>query len=301
MNSIAVRPSRFEFGRHETFTIRHGWLGKGLAHLHSEKGFAANTKTADLLGLGSRMVKSLAYWLEASDLATSHTEGRVRHLAVSDVGAVIGRRDPYFEFPATWWFMHLALASRSGSVFSWFFNDYAERNIERATCVEAFLRHVKQHASKSPTFQTAQRDVACLLASYSWDPSEPEDPEDGTVCPLTELKLVVHHHDTRRFEKVRPMDRIPIEVFLAVATRCGQETGDETQSVADLISRRNGPGRLLGLTGELIDAAAEEASRLYGKIGVTYTLLGAERRLRVPEMSAASWLGHHYDRIGVAP
>ena len=29
-----VQPkARFEFGRHETFAVRHGWLGKGLERL----------------------------------------------------------------------------------------------------------------------------------------------------------------------------------------------------------------------------------------------------------------------------
>ena len=28
--------TKMEFGRHETFAIRHGWLGKGLERLSSE-------------------------------------------------------------------------------------------------------------------------------------------------------------------------------------------------------------------------------------------------------------------------
>jgi hypothetical protein len=47
------------------------------------------------------------------------------------MGHPVERRDAYLEYPATWWFVHLALASRTGSVFSWFFNDYVERNFER--------------------------------------------------------------------------------------------------------------------------------------------------------------------------
>ena len=201
MTSVAARAQRFEFGRHETFTIRHGWLGKGLAFLDTHDGFEADTRTADQLGLGSHMVKSLAYWLEATALATARVEGRTRRLAVSEMGHLVERRDAYLEYPATWWFVHLALASRTGSVFSWFFNDYVERNFERGSCVEAFQRHLKQHAAKAPTQHTVQRDVACLLASYSSDPSEPQDPEDGATCPLTELRLVVHHRDTSRIRE----------------------------------------------------------------------------------------------------
>lgn len=68
-------------------------------------------------------------------------------------------------------------------------------------------------------------------------------------------------------------------------------------SVADLASRRDGPGRLFNLSPEMIDVAAQEGARLYAKQGVTYSLLGAERRLRVPEKPAAWWLERHYRRI----
>jgi hypothetical protein len=287
-----------EFGRHETFTIRQGWLGKGLKRLGSEQGFAADIATGDRLGLGSRMVRSLAYWLEASGLADVVPEGRAKRLEISEVGRAVEDHDAYLEYTATWWFVHLGVASRDGSVAAWFFNDFLDRGFERAACVEVFLRHAKQHASKAPTLQTAQRDVANVLASYAHDPTQAFDPEDGTVCPLAELRLVTYHRDTRRFEKVRPVDPVPIEAVLAAASLCGK--GDETLSVAELACRRNGPGRLFNLNAETIDKAAQEAARLYGKTGVSYDLLGAERRLRTPNKPAAWWLEKHYARVGAS-
>lgn len=286
---------RFEFGRHETFTIRSGWLGKGLRCLLSEDAFGVDTVTADRLGLGSRMVRSLAYWLEAAGLADAVMAGRSRRLVTSELGRNVEKDDPYFEYAGTWWFVHLAIASRHGTSYAWFFNDYIERSFERSSCVEAFLRHLKQHAARTPTVQTAQRDIANVLATYAHDPSVAPDPEDGTTCPLIELRLLAYHRDTRRFEKVRPVDPVPIEAFLSAASLCGK--GDETVSIADLASRRNGPGRLLNLSPEMIDVAAQESSRLYAKQGVTYSLLGAERRLRVPERPAAWWLERHYRRV----
>jgi hypothetical protein len=241
------------------------------------------------------MVRSLAYWLEAAGIADVIFEGRTKRLEMSQIGGAVKEHDPYFEYPGTWWFVHLALASRNGSTPSWFFNDFVDRTFERATCVEAFLRFAKQRASKAPSPQTAQRDIANVLASYTYDPTVAVDPEDGTVCPLVELRLVTFHRDTRKFEKVRPVDPVPIEAVLAAASLCGN--GDETLSVAELASRRNGPGRLFNLGLEAIDTAAEEGSRRYRNDAVSYALLGAERRLRAPEKPTAWWLQRYYERV----
>ena len=296
MNATA-KERRFEFGRHETFTVRYGWLGKGLKRLASPEGFKADTATADALGLGSRMVRSLGYWLEASGLADSVGEARSRRLETSDVGRVVESEDAFLQLPGTWWFVHLAIAGREGSAPGWFFNDYSDRTIERSLCVDAFLRHAKLKASKAPTLSTAQRDVGNVLASYAYDPTEAVDPEDGAACPIAELRLVAYHRDTRKFEKVRPVDPVPVEAFLAAASTCAD--GEGTVSIADLASRRRGPGRLFNLDAETIDRAAQDAAKTYGKRGVAYALHGGERRLTIPEKTLAQWLAWHYHRIGV--
>ncbi|WP_027528702.1 DUF4007 family protein [Bradyrhizobium sp. Ec3.3] len=293
---------RFEYGRHETFAIRHGWLSKGLARIQQDgRGFQADLETADALGLGSKMVKSLSYWLEASGVASVTPQGRSRQLSVSPTGAVIAERDPYFEFPASWWFVHMALATRAGSVFGWFFNDFQQRNFDRTECVDAYQRHLRERATKPPSTEMAHRDVSCVLASYADEYGKLQDPEDGTLCPLLNLGLVVHHHDTRRFEKLSPQDGIPIELLLAFASKLGQAAGLEAVSVNELATWRHGPGRILNMHAETLDAASTEAARAYTRNGVAFERLGAERRLRAAHKPPEYWLARHYDRIGVSP
>jgi hypothetical protein len=290
---------RFEYGRHETFAIREGWLSKGLARILSA-GFQADLDTADILGLGSKMVKSLFYWLEASGVASATLRGRSRQLGISPLGSLIARRDAYFEFPASWWFVHISLATRDGSVFSWFFNDFPERSFDRLGCLDAFQRYLRDRATKPASIEIAQRDVSCVLTSYANEFGKLEDPEDGTLCPLTDLRLIVHHRDTRRFEKVTPLDKVPIEVFLGCVSKLGQISGHEAVSVAEMATRRHGPGRILNMQAEALDAAAVEAARIYKHSGVSFELLGAERRLRAAHKTPEYWLDRHYDRIGVA-
>lgn len=194
--STAAPSTRYEYGRHETFAVRHGWLGKGLERMDaSPDGFAAGQDAVVDLGLGSRMVLSLRYWLEASGLADAQlvqSDGRrTRRLHASRLGGVVRERDPHLEYPATWWFVHLALARRFRSVWGWFFNDFRERGFDRPACVDAYARHLRLHASRAPSPAMAQRDVACLLLAYAAPPAgEPLDPEDGTASPLRELGLV---------------------------------------------------------------------------------------------------------------
>jgi Protein of unknown function (DUF4007) len=291
---------RFEYGRHETFTIRHGWLSKGLAQIQDGGGFQVNLETADSLGLGSKMVKSLSYWLEASGLASAALHGRSRQLAISPIGLLIAQRDPYFEFPTSWWFVHISLAIRDASVFAWFFNDFPERSFDRSGCLDAFQRYLRDRATKSPSIEIAQRDVSCVLASYADEFGKLQDPEDGIVCPLTDLGLLRHHRDTRRFEKVSRAEKIPVEVFLGCVSKLGHDSGLEALSVVEMATKRHGPGRILNMQPDAIDAAAVEAAGIYGRSGVTFELLGAERRLRAAHKHPEYWLERHYDRIGAA-
>lgn len=305
MSTETSTKSRYEYGRHETFAVRHGWLGKGLSRMDaSPTGFNADETAVVELGLGSRMVKSLRYWLEASGMGEVLSVGvdgrKVRELHTSALGKVVQARDAFMEYPATWWFVHLNLARRPGSVWGWFFNDFRERLFERATCVEAYLRHLRMDAANEPTLPVAQRDIACLLATYGTaSANEPRDPEDGTASPLRDLGLILRHEDTGHFEKTRPLDEIPIEVFLACAAAQSQALRLESLSMGDLVGRRCGPGLLLGITSEAIEDLSARGSKDFGKLGVTLDLLGAERRLHVPMMGGMQfWLDRHFQRVG---
>ncbi len=305
MSTETLTKARYEFGRHETFAVRHGWLGKGLERMDEcPAGFQADEDAIVALGLGSRMVTSLRYWLEATGLAEERPASlpgtKARQLHTSRLGNVVRERDPYLEYPATWWFVHLNLARRSGSVWGWFFNDFRERSFERTTCVDAYVRHLNQHAAREPSLSVAQRDVACLLLAYSTSSaSQPLDPEDGTSSPLRDLGLVVRHDAVSRYEKTRPLDEIPLEAFLACAASEAADLGRESLSMGELLGRRGGPGMLFGLSGDAIEEMAAQGAREYANAGVTLDLLGAERRLHAPMMDGMHfWLERHFQRVG---
>lgn len=305
---VAVRP-RFDYGKHETFPVRHGWLAKGLRRIEDVGAFRGDLETADVLGLGSRMAKSLQFWLEAGGLAKSvyqPTPGspgvgrRVKVWRITDFGRAVYRYDPYLEFPATWWFVHLALARRERSVWGWFFNDFAERNFTRRVCTEAFRTHAERHATNPPSLALAQREIACLLQAYSGqEGSAIEDPEDATACPLRELQLVVRHYEVDRYEKTQPIDSVPVEAFLACASALVARTGADSVSFSQLVHSRFGPRRMLGLGIDRLESVAEQAAEAHAGQGVQVTMLGAERHLVLPSIALPMWFEAHFRRVGL--
>ncbi len=300
--------TRFEFGRHETFPVRHGWLAKGLGWVRETGRYDGDLETADALGLGSRMAKSVAFWLEASGLAaiesnaangTAKRRRKGQKWKITELGDIVARYDPHLEYPVTWWFVHMALAQRQSTVWRWFFNEFHDRQFSREACVKAFLEYVAEHASKKPSEAVAQRDIACVLQAYAVPSGRAvTDPEDASVCPLRELGLVVRHSDIHRFEKARPLDAVPVEAFVACASRLASELGTDSVRFVDLVRWHNGPSRVLGLGGEQVEEMAETAANVYGKRGVHISLLGAERHFVLPNAAPSEWFEAHFRRIG---
>ena len=53
---------------HESFSIREGWLTKGLIEVSNNSKVFSEKDQTDIFGIGTNMVKSLKYWLQATSL-----------------------------------------------------------------------------------------------------------------------------------------------------------------------------------------------------------------------------------------
>lgn len=291
------KPVRFQYGGHATFPVRYGWLPKGIRKLTEDGEFIANTWTADDLGLGSKMVDSLGYWLEVAGLAAPRESARSA-IKPSSMAKLIQRHDPHFELPGTWWFLHLELARREGTVWSWFFNDYSDRLFDRIACTDAFLQHTRSHALRPATPGAAQREIACLLSSYAARPGvDVVDPSDVGACPLRELGLVVRHDAVNRFERTRRPHAVPVEVFLASASLLAADLEKSAIPLRELASIRGGPGRVLCMGFDAIDEMVGSigGNRWIDGIGVETS--AGERQLVVPAQEPEFWLGELYKRV----
>lgn len=294
------------FGGHQTFTIRDGWLFKGLRLVMEDPERLGDPHLADWMGVGKNMAKAIHHWLLATGLAERDPEhGRnTRILRPTEVGKVIWNRDRYFLLPGTWWAIHVQLIHRPGDAYSWhwFFNHFSSDRFERPVCVETLRRHLASTGQRMPSSKTLERDVNCLLRSYSVSvPRVTGDPEDFLECPLSELGLLMHSRQSGFFHLNRDLKQVPFEMFgyaLALANEAyGAARPGETRdlSLTDLTHRPSAPGRVFCLTAEatyelVATYEAKRLLRLDGQVG--------ERIVRVEGRPATEWLEAYYAREG---
>ena len=54
---------KIKMKRHESFSIREGWLAKGIKDIKKDAKVFSSPDATDILGIGTNMVKSLKYWM----------------------------------------------------------------------------------------------------------------------------------------------------------------------------------------------------------------------------------------------
>jgi len=290
------------FGGHQTFTIRDGWLFKGLRLVMEDPERFGAPDVADWMGVGKNMAKAIHHWLLATGLAERDPEHsrNTRILRPTDVGSIIWEHDRFFLLPGTWWAIHIQLIHRPDEAYGWhwFFNHFNSDRFERPVCAEALRRHLASTGQRMPSSKTLERDVNCLLRSYAVSvPHEQGDPEDFLECPLNELGLLIHSRQSGFFHLNRDFKQVPFELFgyaLATASK-GYEGGRDGEtrdlSLTDLTHRPCAPGRVFCLTAEasyelVATYEARRLLRLDGQVG--------ERIVRVEGHPAKEWLEAYY-------
>ena len=210
------------FGGHQTFYVREGWLAKGLALLLEDPSEFDDPFVADQLGVGRNMAKSIEHWLLATGLATK-SERRRRpekpRLQATELSRIIGKHDPWFLDPGTWWFLHINLVRNPAhaATWHWFFNHYASSRFDRPTVVAQLEQHERLRAQRVPSPKTLARDVSCFLGSYAVEvPYRRKDPEEEIELPLSGA---AHHSPLSRIRLLRAESPAQVDISSGVAVR----------------------------------------------------------------------------------
>ena len=185
-----------KFRGHETFFIRKGWLGKGLKNV-ADKADVFVTKEVnpmDILGIGSNMVKSLRYWMQAAGLATEPRSGK-RVQTLTDLGRIIYQQDPYLEELGTLLLLQYELATNIELATSWyfFFQEFNMQEFTKDDFVRALGNYLALNAPEAaPSDRSITDDFNCIASTYiPRNKSNPGkiSPENNIDCPLGEFHI----------------------------------------------------------------------------------------------------------------
>ena len=174
---------------HEKFSLRDGWISKGLTAVTENPQVFVGKDGPDILGIGNNMVKSLRYWLKACNLID---EKPGKGATLTELGETIVKYDPYIEDNFTIGVLHSQIAKNLEEATSWymFFNRCDIEEMEKDKIESILLREIKKYAmGLSFSEKSVKNDLDVLLSMYGKS-KESIDPEDKSISPFSQLKLI---------------------------------------------------------------------------------------------------------------
>lgn len=218
---------------HESFSIREGWLTKGMIEvLNNPKVFSEKEQT-DIFGIGTNMVKSLKYWLQATGLIVEEKKNEYR---LSELGKLIYSEDRYIEKNISLYLIHYNLVTNIEKAFIWnvFFNKCHFKSFSKRDLYEQIV-DILDADNYEYNENILQDEISVLLKTYTTE-NNIGTPEDNFVCPLTDLKLLKKiNKDSYQREKIIASDLSKYVVYWCIL----QQTKDEHITVDELLKGEN--------------------------------------------------------------
>jgi hypothetical protein len=272
---------RLQFAGHETFPCRYGWLKKAfdaiaLAETDDERRrvFSAEDAIASF-GVGKNMVASIRHWaVVCGVLENLGSRGKMQDLSITKLGALIfGGGDPYLERPASLWALHWRLVSNTGRATAWYFafNEFNDAIFSRETLAGTLmsrlddLREVGRLSFGRIARATVDRDVECLIRTYTPKFGARAAAEDALECPFAELGLITPLAGVGAFQFRRGRKpSLPDAVFAFALVEFWQNHYESrgSLSVETVAHEPGSPGRAFLLDEDSIVERLERIERL---------------------------------------
>ena len=240
---------------HESFYIREGWLTKGIVAINKDKYILSNTISAiDELGVGSAMVKSIRYWLQALSLTDEKRgeKGKRYQELSEDFGKILFENDKYFEDLGTLYLLHYNLVSNNDLATTWnlFFNSIKATEMTKYHMEEGVKQLI---LNIDPQYEISERslsdDCNCLIKTYFAEKSDLKNPEDNMICPFSDLGLIKKEHirgkDEIIYKTVPERNKLDKLIVLYVIM---DNLGDkQSTTIKNLIEDENNIGSVFNL------------------------------------------------------
>lgn len=240
---------------HEKFPLREGWLNKGLLSVEKNPRIFSEQNGADILGVGSNMVKSIKYWMRAFGLIEDKVGTGV---IITPVGQIIKQYDVFFENVFTLWVLHSNIAKNITEATTWYMY-FNKCNIEEFT-KEEITKQIAREISKfvngaAFSENSLKSDIDIILNMYGKSTVTVIDPEEKTISPLSQLGLIKSSYDS--YIKVQP-DRRKISEWNVLYELTNIMQGQDSVSIDDIAVGNNGISLIYQISRVLINELLDE-------------------------------------------
>lgn len=257
-----------------SFNIREGWLRKGMRALEQDPTLFSNNDAMQILGVGSKMVNSIKFWLKATGLVEENiNKGKHELVFTPEFGEIIYDYDPYFEDIFTLFLLHSKIVSNKDLAIAWylFFNVFEAKSFTKEDMCSVLNNELEKLMDTECTFSESslRDDCSSVLKMYLKDDSN-EDPEENLSSPFVILNLLRRSQtDKNVFEKTAPkfgdVDKLVV-LYLMFTNR----TQNDCISIDDIINKENNIGRVLNFSRPMINEYLDQL-RLKGYIDLNRT------------------------------
>lgn len=247
--------NKVKMKRHESFSIREGWLAKGIRTIKEDSKVFSSADATDILGIGTNMVKSLKYWMTATCLIEENN----RSISLSKFGELIDKYDPYLEDNFSWWLIHLnmILNIEDSYIYNLFFNKCTMKVFSKRDIFEQ-ISQILNNNKLEYNENILQDEVNMIIKTYSID-EKIDNPENNFICPLSELNLI-KKVDINAYERIRP-DFRNLNYLIVYYLMVLLSEDKEYLSIDDLIKLDNSPAKILNLDKNLINEYLDEMKK----------------------------------------
>lgn len=251
---MTTRIKKVKLKGNESFNFREGWLRKGMRCVEEEEALFSQDDVMERLGVGSKMVKSIRYWLQATGLCDEQYRngGRAKaQVITSDFGMIIRDNDPYFDDVFTLFLLHYHIVSNDILCMPWyiFFNEYEGQDFTKenmySVCKELLVKKMEEGCSFSE--KSFEDDCSSIIRMYM-NGGNIEDPEESLACPLASLGLIQKSlRKKNAFSKAIPSRDILDKMAVLYVITCNLSNDKNSVSIDDLLNAPNNIGRVFNL------------------------------------------------------
>lgn len=261
----------------ESFNFREGWLRKGMRQIDACPDFFSRSDAMELLGVGSKMAKSIRYWLLATGIAEEKIieNRRTKGLYLTTFGKLLQEFDPYFEDEFTLYLLHYHIVTNEKLCIAWqiFFDEFNGKDFTRDNLNEMSKMFLTKRLEQNEKFseKSLESDCASIIKMYSVS-EDGLDPEDSLACPLQELHLLEKsRNDKNKYLKTSPKkDQLDALAVMYVMVSNLKKTEKHSVSIKDLQEAPGNIGRVFNLDRVLINEYLDQL-RIAGYITIVRT------------------------------